>query len=273
MKKQVFSLFLFSTVFLISTLPVLAVLTKPTLPTPPPLPENKSESRVPPQIPERNGDYPDPDFPGVRVRVFVHENKSPVLATSTQCIDPDSTAQVHAAGWKLPNGNWTYNLNLSSVPGSVGPNQLPVIAKNGFDAWQTAQSKVSFERGVNTNRTRSGNDKQNIVAWNRITANALGITYIRYYTASGLVVDVDTILNKRYQWSWSGNVSGGSCGDPNSYDVQAILTHEQGHWLGADDEYTGDYINNTMYGYGYKNDIKADTLTNGDKAGIAAIYP
>jgi hypothetical protein len=52
-----------------------------------------------------------------------------------------------------------------------------------------------------------------------------------------------------------------------------VLTHEQGHWLGLDDVYTTAYVNNTMYGTGSRGDLKPDTLTTGDVAGAAAIYP
>src|SRR3989338_11399803 len=70
-------------------------------------------------IPERNGDYPDPEHPGVRVRVFVHEAGKPQPPTSSPvltCTNPDSTAVVDPLSWKLPTGPWTYQLNLSSVP-------------------------------------------------------------------------------------------------------------------------------------------------------------
>jgi hypothetical protein len=98
------------------------------------------------------------------------------------------------------------------------------------------------------------------------------VTYVRYFSSTGIVVDVDTIINKRFAWSWTPYAPG-ACGDPQSYDAQAVLTHEQGHWLGLDDVYTTAYVNNTMYGTGSRGDLKPDTLTTGDVAGAAAIYP
>lgn len=223
------------------------------------------------QIPERNGDYADPEHPGVRVRVFVHEPRKPDADVPATCDDPNSSAAVHAAGWKLPSGSWSYNLNPSSVPASVGSSNLSTIASNGFNRWQNAQNRVTFNEGSNTTVTRNAYDGQNIITWGRTSGNALAVTYVRYYKTSKIVVDVDTIMNVKFPWSWTPYTNGG-CGDPTTYDAQAVLTHEEGHWLGLDDEYTSAYVNNTMYGYGFRGDIKADTLTTGDINGVKAIY-
>ncbi len=223
-------------------------------------------------IPEVDGDYRDPHDARVRVRVFVHKAKTDTALGLTACDDPDSTTTVGWAGWKLPAGNWTYRLNPSSVPSSVGASNLAIMADSGFNAWEAAQNKVNFVAGPATTKTRSSYDGQNIIAWGRTSGSALGVTYVRYYTATRLVVDVDTIMNKKFAWSWNGGLAS-TCGDPNTYDAQNILTHEQGHWLGLDDFYTADFVNNTMYGYGSKGETKKITLTSGDIAGAAAIYP
>lgn len=221
-------------------------------------------------IPEVDGDYREPRDKKVRVRVFVHKAKQQMAILT--CDDPNSTATVGWAGWKLPAGSWTYNLNPSSVPSSVGAANLATIATNGFGAWQGAQNKVTFIAGPTTTKVRSSYDGQNIIAWGRTSGSALGVTYVRYYTISRLVVDVDTIMNKKFAWSWNGG-SSSTCGDPNTYDAQNILVHEQGHWLGLDDFYTAGFINNTMYGYGSKGETKKISLTSGDIAGVEAIYP
>lgn len=226
-------------------------------------------------IPERNGDYAQPGHPGVRVRVFVHEPKEKLSSQSAlSCVDNESSAIVGPAGWKLSSTVWTYRLNVSSVPSSVGGTNLETIAANGFGAWvnalATSSSEPNFTKGANTSVSRSSYDGQNVIAWGRTSGSALAVTYVRYYTSTGMVVDVDTIMNKKFLWSWANNLT---CGDPNSYDAQNILTHEQGHWMGLNDEYTASFVDNTMYGYGSKNEVKKDTLTNGDKLGVISIYP
>ena len=225
------------------------------------------------EVPERDGTYDEPTARGiVKVRVIVHKQKPVVTSNLLSCdlADPDSSAQVAAAGWHL-SANWTYNLNVSSVPSSIGGANLPTIASKVFGDWQGAVSnKVSFSRGSNTKVDRSRYDGKNIVAWGRTSGNSLGVTYIRYLTLSGSVVDVDTIMNKRVSWSWSDS---DTCANSNSYDAENILTHEIGHWIGLDDEYGDEFVNNTMFGYGSKGEVKKNTLTTGDIAGVLAIYP
>lgn len=231
----------------------------------------------PAEIPEVSGDYPDPENKKVRVRVFVHGFKDKdklQVGTQAVCNDPNSSAFVGATGWKLPAGTWQYNLNPASVPSSVGPSNLAPLTVNGFFDFESqissAAAKPVLRRGSDTSKIKSSYDGLNIIAWGRTSGSTLGVTYVRYYVSSGLVVDVDTIMNKRVPWSWSG---GTSCGDPNSYDAENILTHEIGHWFGLDDEYEASYVDNTMFGYGDRNEVKKDTLTTGDANGVKAIYP
>ena len=42
--------------------------------------------------------------------------------------------------------------------------------------------------------------------------------------------------------------------------------------MGLADEYTQEYADNTMFGYGSKGETKKNTLTTGDKTGLTAIY-
>lgn len=223
-------------------------------------------------IPEKNGDYPDPSHKGVRVRVFVHEPKGKAAPNmSTTCSDQDSNAVVATTNWHL-SSPVTYNLNTTSVPSSIGAVNLATLANNSFQTWSaSAGGKVVFLKGSNTTVDRSRYDGINIIAWGRTSRSALAVTYTRYYSSTGLVVDVDTIMNKKFVWSWTPYTFG-LCGNLNSYDAQDILTHELGHWMGLNDHYTASYMDNTMYGYGSKGEIKKDTLTTGDTVNLSTIY-
>ncbi len=222
---------------------------------------------------DQDGLYDEPGHPGIKVRVIVHhERPGQASLSSLVCnlSDPDSTATVGAAGWHLPSAV-TYNLNPDSVPASVGGASLATIANNGFNDWSAASGNmVSFTKGSNTSVARSAYDGKNVIAWGRTSGSALGVTYIRYNTSTGLVVDVDTIMNKKFTWSWSNS---DTCADSATYDAENILTHELGHWTGLDDMYdAANYQNATMYGYGPKGEVKKNTLSTGDKAGVFDIY-
>lgn len=229
-------------------------------------------------IPEKNGIYNVPGRPELKVRVFVHNEKlnkpgkpiPPLPQEVCGLLDHNSTELVASAGWKLPS-SWKYRLNISSVPSTVGANNLPTIANNAYKQWTDAiENKVTITKGSNTIVNRAVLDGQNIITWGSTSGSALAVSYIWYNRYSGMAIEVDTIINKKFTWYWSD--SQGYCAYQGVYDAQDILTHELGHTMGLDDMYTEEYANHTMYGYGSKGETKKDTLTTGDIAGVDIIY-
>jgi len=227
-------------------------------------------------IPEVSGTYQEPGRPGVEVRVIVHHAKpegkgKPEPSSELVCglTDPDSSAPIGDGGWRL-NSNTTYNLNVGSVPSSVGSESLVTIVDNGFDDWSAATGgSIAFTRGADTTVNKSAYDGLNVITWGRTQGTALGVTYIRYLVSTGEVVDVDTIMNKKFTWKWSDS---STCAWTNVYDAENVMTHELGHWLGLEDEYTAAVENNTMYGYADKGEVKKNTITTGDAESTFALY-
>ncbi len=243
-------------------------------------------------LPETEGVYDVPGNPDLKLKVFVYRGKddvsektsnsgkpaatSPTLSCNpTSSVDPDSSSVVSPAGWKLPL-TWTYNVNVSSVPLTIGAVNVQTLIANGYAAWTGVVGyAVTFIRGSDTYATAARRDGQNIVAWGRTSGTALAVTYTWYNTLTGQATEIDTIMNKKFTWYWSDPATwavGQSCAYQGVYDAQNIFTHELGHTVGLDDEYTSEFVNNTMYGYGAKGEIKKDTLTTGDIAGAKAIY-
>jgi hypothetical protein len=215
-------------------------------------------------------------YPELKVRVDVHHaNKSsnPGSGSTLVCglSDPDSSTVVPSTGWHLPS-SVTYRLNTSSAPGGIS-SVLATVAGNAFSQWSSAVSgKVQFTRGSNTSVSRAQFDGQNIIAFGRTSASALAVTYTWYNQTTGLVSETDTIFNSRYSWSWVDQSVHSGCAFSNSYDVQDILTHETGHWMGLDDTYDTSFTDNTMFGYGSTKEVKKDTLSSGDVVGVNSIY-
>lgn len=235
-------------------------------------------------LPEVNGTYDVPGHPELKIRIHVYPAKdvdkakpapSTTVAPLLVCgLDPVSDAVVDPADWHLKSGDWKYKINTSSVPASVGKSNLATITSLAFTEWQSKtdlNGKVIFVSG-STTVTQAKNDGQNIIAWGKAPGSALAVTYTWYYPSTGLVAETDTIMNQKFPWSWTNQADHPNCADPNSYDAQDVLTHELGHWAGLNDEYSPAYVNNTMYGYGAKGEVKADTLTAGDISGINKIY-
>lgn len=223
-----------------------------------------------PDLPKNDGTYDVPGHPDMKVRIFVHKEKpakpSPAPdPTPITCAYPEEINDfVSAAGWHLP-ATYKYNLNLASVPSYVS--NFASIAENSFQAWTSETSGgVVMSRGDDTRITRATYDGKNIIAWGKASASALAVTYIWYNTITGDIRELDTIMNNKFFWTSAACYA-------NSYDAQNILTHELGHWFGLNDHYASTYLDNTMYGYGSKGEVKKSTLTDGDIAGLWQIYP
>jgi hypothetical protein len=140
-----------------------------------------------------------------------------------------------------------------------GPNDLPVqflvnnageesvnngdhgvaACRNAIEDWE-AEVSVNL---VNTGTTPSnavGNDGANVVSFNdpaNIVRNAIAVTLVGFYTSGqtevvngisfGRYLDSDTSFSKRLNFTTQAI---GSCS--NSYDIEAVQTHETGHALG-----------------------------------------
>ena len=228
-----------------------------------------------PPLPEISGLYAVPNRSDMLLRVIAHPEKPNHRTVVTQAVctaDNESSAIVGPAGWHLKNGTTTYRVNYATVPPTIGVSVAKTVFANSFASWDSLVSSVDIVEGSPTTVKRVRYDRQNAVLFGRITSSAIGITYIWYYTATHEVAEVDTIYNSRFSWSYTP-YNEAACGNSNSFDLQNIATHEKGHWFGLDDEYDAAYVDNTMYGYGDLGELKKDTLTTGDKAGLSAIYP
>lgn len=232
-------------------------------------------------LPEEEGIYNVPNHPKLKLRVFVyHDAKNsspkptPAPPTSQVCSYEEfpSIYEPGLIGWHLKNGTTTYRLNQNSVPSTVGPERFQNLAQQSFNTWWSGtdvNQSVSFQEGPNTSISRAVLDGQNIITWGRTSGSALAVTYTWYYPDTGIVAENDTIFNLKFPWAWSDS---DTCAYQNFYDAQDILTHELGHWVGLLDEYTANFVNNTMYGYGSKTEVKKNTLTSGDINAVNRIY-
>jgi len=228
-------------------------------------------------IPEQGGIYDVPGHPELKLRIFVYHTKPDKPGKPTppspqevcNLSDPDSNILVASAEWKLPS-TWKYRLNTSSVPLTVGANNLSLIASNAYKQWTDAiKNKVTITKDSNTIVDRAVLDGQNIITWGQAPGSALAVSYIWYNRITKVATEVDTIMNTKFTWYWSQDQN---CAYQGVYDAQDILTHELGHTMGLDDMYTDEYANHTMYGYGSKGEVKKDTLTQGDIIGVRNIY-
>jgi hypothetical protein len=206
----------------------------------------------------------------IKLRVFVHYPKGVDGARPASVCDIVTTDSSNylSAGWKIAATE--YRVNYATIPSSVTNASLAI--RNSFATWQAA-SGVALTEGSPTRATRATLDGQNVVVWGNAPSGAIAVTYTWSNQASGLVVEVDTVMNRKLPWAFTQAAQPDrTCAKANAYDVQNILTHEVGHWMGLGDLYNQVDNDLTMFGYGALDELKKDTLLTGDLAGIAHIY-
>ncbi|MGH2608964.1 MAG: hypothetical protein ACRDHF_07710 [Tepidiformaceae bacterium] len=255
------------TAFIALTLLAIAVpapLAKPPFPLGPPAEDDFDDD-------DRDAPLP----PGLSERVFIHvpRTKEPGHLGTCTPTSNDVINTYELAGWRLPNDGITWVLNPSRVPATVDLATAIGALEAAFATWTDADPHKQFFFGGYTTVTRPRLDFVNAVLWGKVSAGAIAVTYIRYYTATGIVADVDTVFNSRYPWAVFDTSSGECQSSSDAYDVQDIAIHEFGHWLGLDDLYSISAKDLTMYGYGAGGELKKRTLGVGDDSGANAVAP
>lgn len=109
-------------------------------------------------------------------------------------------------------------------------------------------------------------DSVNLVSFNDKTypfpSGTLAVTLSYFSRSTGIMSEGDILFNPNQSWSTSGQ--------PGRYDIQSILTHEIGHFLGLD--HSG-MVSSVMVPFGIPGSVDQRTLQYDDIAGISEIYP
>lgn len=215
----------------------------------------------------------------IKMKVFVHYPKADIdqeagkgkpQKPSCQITANDQIPDYGFTGWKLPAGTISYQVNYGSRPSNLSLDNVKVALDNSFQVW-VATGTPNFVEGSPVSIGRYQMDGVNLVAWGTVPSGAIAVTYTWYYSGTGQWVESDTIMNRRLKWAWTA-YAGDCAGAAGAYDVQNIMTHENGHWMGLDDLYAITDKDLTMYGYGVVAELKKDTLGLGDTLGIDYLY-
>ncbi len=156
----------------------------------------------------------------------------------------------------------------------LSDNQIFSAVDMAFQEWMNHNSNDGkyirfFDNEITVLNTPANpsRDYTNTISFESLSAafpNAIAVTFYWYSRGSKELLETDTVFNSDLPWAVSGN--------PKSYDLQNIATHEFGHWLVLGDLYSPKDSALTMYGYGGLGEIIKSTLGRGDISGINKIY-
>jgi predicted Zn-dependent protease len=102
----------------------------------------------------------------------------------------------------------------------------------------------------------------------KIAKGALAITIITFDQASGRVLDADIVINGEHKFGTAESMS--EAARVATYDLQNVLTHEFGHFLGLGEEYEKQVA--TMYAYSLPAETEKRDLDGLDKKRISGLY-
>jgi hypothetical protein len=206
------------------------------------------------------------------------------FSAPTLCLTPSMGSDAPPLFWR--NACVTFSIDMS--PGSSNPsrffslNDARGAADDAFSAWSNHKCANGFPASisayeqlpVNCSEVPSRGHNNPIIfrdaAWPyNDSANALGYTTLTVDLCTGEIVGAAIEIN-----SSNNNLVVRPPAPAGSYDLQTILTHEAGHFLGLAHS---DQSSAIMYAYYHSNRDAGATagsspLTADDIAGLCAIY-
>jgi|GEM_PF-1477996 len=174
------------------------------------------------------------------------------------------------SGFEVPSFPRDFRINPANVSG-LSNAQTIAAARRGFDMWENDPgSDIDFTYRGTTTLSGLGSDQTAVVSWQGPnSANGLGTSLARAYISFSSVsgYEFDIILNRNY--SWSNGVSG------LKFDIGSVVGHEVGHGLGLSHNLSGQPIQpaSSELMHWVVPNATAKPLGNGDRAGVALLYP
>lgn len=174
--------------------------------------------------------------------------------------------------WQMPAGGMTYKVNTSSIPLLLNDEQVLNAIANAASTWTNAgASPITY--GGTTSGANDINDGVNSISFGVSRPDTVGTATMRI--ANGVVQEADIVLDAATLWATNPASSTGCSGALGKFDVQNVMTHEFGHWVGAQHPLAGGDGNKwrTMYSEIAPGELYKRSLTAGDLASIPSATP
>lgn len=194
------------------------------------------------------------------------------------CKEKQQPAPVH---WEYPCVSYFIDRT------TVAERFFPAIQR-AFSTWNEVEgSAINLQFGGTTNQNETGYDCRdrgrrnvNVISfdegWTR-SGQIIALTTTTYHSTTGVIFDSDIAFNTRHYPLEV--IQTPSITPEFIMDLQSVMTHEAGHFIGLDHSlphsYVGDldYTQATMYATTAYGDIGQRTLDIDDEEGAASLYP
>src|ERR1041385_8364697 len=163
----------------------------------------------------------------------------------------------------------SFSISQSGSPQITNGSDFGAV-QAAFQTWQNVGiASISFQNAGTTPVSRVGQDGVNLITFVDDTV-PLGSDTVSS-TFSFLTVDgTGTLVIQEADIALSTAVAFSTSAETGKYDLQSVLTHEVGHFLGMD--HSG-LVSSVMAPYGLAGQLDQRTLTFDDMAGAATLYP
>lgn len=202
-------------------------------------------------------------------------------AESRSCPDPRSCAlyRLLPYRWATRQGKIVIPFFVNATQPWVSGDRAVGAILRATEPWMKANPSVKLVfKGV-TDKLPGTEDGANVIGWGPLEPGTIAAADRFHPNESKRIREADITFNVLLPWAWTPCAQRhGSCtrvpSDLISYlDIQAIATHELGHWLGLDDLTDEAARNLTMYGNVGPGERQSSTLGLGDIRGLRAAYP
>ena len=175
----------------------------------------------------------------------------------------------------------TFYVTSRDVPGVTAP-QLQAATERAFAAWGGVSNvSISARFGGFVSANPLVTDGTSVIGFmsRPDLDRVLGMAFFEYDLNTGVIHSSDVFLNSTFDWSVAAN------GEAGRFDVQSVMTHELGHFLGLGHSAIGETEpaagggrtilgkRAVMFPIAYpRGNIEDRTLEADDIAGISDVY-
>jgi hypothetical protein len=182
--------------------------------------------------------------------------------------------------WKANPVRWfARDTSATGVPASA----FQATVAHAFGSWQAVPSaSINFAFVGFTSASPFADDGLSVIGFQNEPSEdrTLGSTGFTIDTVTGAIIEADIFINSAFPWSTS------DAGDPNRFDLESVVLHEIGHFLGLGHSALGETqllgpdsrrvlaSGSVMFPIAFGRGNTLDrTLQPDDIAGISALYP